>query len=137
MLGRILFVVSLILLNVQGFSVSKKQTERRLPSLKVGYALEFPATDYEAMILMQRARACASSNECSVEDAEIFLHDVLHVQSSCASGVLMGNALCENQDSAAEIVANLRAKIEQGKQELQLRYVYFCIGRGIDACRKK
>ena len=73
----------------------------------------------------------------AVEDAEIFLHDVLHVQSSCASGVLMGNALCENQDSAAEIVANLRAKIEQGKQELQLRYVYFCIGRGIDACRKK
>lgn len=86
----------------------------RLQPLNVGATLDmFDDTQGDDNWLMfQQARDCASSDSCSLEAAEGYLSDVLHVQSACASGALVGNDdVCENVDVAAEIVANLRAKI--------------------------
>jgi len=69
------------------------------------------ATEDDAIYLMHRAQECAFSDSCSVEEAEGYLHDVLHVQSGCAAGTLSSHAVCEEQDVVAEIVANLRAKV--------------------------
>lgn len=68
--------------------------------------------------LMQQAMNCANSDSCSLEEAEEFLEGVLHVQSACASGALIGSAICTNVDAAAETVANLRAKIARKSKEL-------------------
>ena len=65
----------------------------------------------EAKKLMDRANACAHSETCSVEDAMKYLQDVIHIQSDCVTGTLVGKDLCENQDVVADTVANLRQKI--------------------------
>jgi hypothetical protein len=87
----------------------------RLPSLvRSRSALNaFTArTEDDAAFLMYRARECAFSESCSVEEAEEYLNDVLRVQSGCAAGTLSSHAVCEEQDVVAEIVATLRAKVD-------------------------
>ena len=65
----------------------------------------------EAKQIMDRANECAHSDTCSVEDAMTYLQDVIHIQSDCVTGTLVGKDLCENQDTVADVVANLRQKI--------------------------
>lgn len=79
-------------------------------ALHVGAALDWNTQDLDENLLMERAEACAHSESCSLDEAKIALDDVIHVQSGCISGSVMG-AVCENVDSAAEIVAHLREKI--------------------------
>mmetsp|Transcript_59821 Transcript_59821/g.97753 ORF Transcript_59821/g.97753 Transcript_59821/m.97753 type:complete len:307 (-) Transcript_59821:25-945(-) len=81
--------------------------------LNVAASLDY-GSEEAAFAMMQRAKECANSDTCSLEEAEEFLSSVLHIQSGCASGALVGEELCEDQDVAAEIVAGLRAKIEKG-----------------------
>jgi len=80
--------------------------------LNVGMALDWNPVEDE-YFLMKKAQACADSDSCSLEDAKGYLDDVIHIQSGCASGVLLGSDVCSNVDSAVETVANLRAKIER------------------------
>jgi hypothetical protein len=72
--------------------------------------------------MMVKARECAFSDRSTIDDAQEYLHQILHVQSACAGGVLSGHDLCENQDEVAEIVAHLRQKIESGPA-INIRYV--------------
>ena len=71
------------------------------------------------VIMMIKARECAFSDDCSADEARSFLHQILHVQSGCVSGVLNGHDLCENQDDVAEIVAHLRQKAESSAAALR------------------
>ena len=69
-------------------------------------------TEDHATYLLSKARECAYSTDgsYSAEDAQMYLHEMLHIQSGCASGKLIGHDLCEDQDTAADIVAHLRLK---------------------------
>jgi hypothetical protein len=73
----------------------------------------------DEVTMMIQARECAFSDEGSADEARSFLHQILHVQSGCVSGVLSGHDLCENQDDVAEIVAHLRQKAESGAAALR------------------
>jgi hypothetical protein len=74
-----------------------------------------PSSEYQDEVTMMiKARECAFSDVCSAAEARSFLHQILHVQSGCVSGVLSGHDLCENQDDVAEIVAHLRQKAGSG-----------------------
>lgn len=84
--------------------------------LNVGMALDWKNQDLDESFLMQRAEACAHSDSCSLEDARVYLDDVIHVQSGCVTGSVLGG-VCENVDVAAELVANLRQKIVQKTRE--------------------
>jgi len=68
-------------------------------------------TEDEARNRMELARECAFGDTCSVEESREYLQDILYIQSGCASGAIAGSDLCENQDTAAEIVAHLREKV--------------------------
>jgi len=94
-------------------------TQRLSTNLNVGMTLDWDPEENE-MFLLQKAQACADSDTCSLEDAKSYLDDVIHIQSGCASGVLLGNDVCDNVDSVAEVVANLRVKIERESQRASL-----------------
>ena len=89
---------------------------RSLAPLNVGAAIEWNPEHEDESFLMQRAVACANSEVCSLEDARVCLDDVIHIQSGCATGSVLGDA-CQNVDSVVEVVANLRAKIEAKTKE--------------------
>jgi hypothetical protein len=112
--------LSSLLQSSTGFSPTRlaSKTQARVQSLKAGYALEWPGEE-DAVYLMQRATQCANSEECSIEDAQEYLGDVLLVQGGCTAGVLEGQDVCNNQDVAAELVANLRAKIERSRYQIK------------------
>jgi hypothetical protein len=65
--------------------------------------------------VLHKAEECALSDSCSVDDAKLFLREVIHLESGCAAGTLVGHDICEDQDHLAMIVANLRAKVERGE----------------------
>jgi hypothetical protein len=73
----------------------------------------------DEITMMANARQCAFSDVSSATDARNYLHQILHVQSGCASGVIADHDLCENQDEVAEIVAHLRRKVENGAAALR------------------
>jgi hypothetical protein len=73
-------------------------------------------TEDDARFILSRAKLCAYDPDCSVEDAEIMLNEMLHVQSGCAMGTLVGHDLCEEQDVAADVVAHLREKVRMGRE---------------------
>ena len=99
----------------EAFSVASSRTTAVGP-LHVGLAVDWNDQGLDEDYLMQRAEACATSDECSLEEAQIALTDVLHVQSGCASGTISGSA-CQNVNAAAELVANLRVKVAQKARE--------------------
>lgn len=69
---------------------------------------------------LNSASLCAHSDSCSIESAELYLKEIVHVQSGCAAGTLNGYAVCEDVAGVSEVVADLRAKIEEGaKQEVR------------------
>jgi hypothetical protein len=85
-----------------------------ISQLNMGYAI----ADDDEWFLMQSAQDCAKSDACSLEEAIKSYENVMRIQSGCASGVLVGSAVCENADTSAELVAILRQKIEQGSKKL-------------------
>lgn len=68
--------------------------------------------------LMNSASICARSDDdaCSVDDAESYLREIVHIQSGCAAGTLSGNAVCDDVLTASEVVADLRRKIGEGAE---------------------
>lgn len=77
--------------------------------LHVGNAIE---TETEARLLLLKARDCAYGDSCSIEDCEILLREMMHLQSGCVTGTLVGHDLCEEQDIAADVVAHLREQVK-------------------------
>jgi hypothetical protein len=72
--------------------------------------------------MMHRAQACADSESCSVEEAQICLDKVLHIQQNCiGSGVLSTSAdVCglEAYDILPNIVDKLRHRIQAEQRRL-------------------
>lgn len=64
--------------------------------------------------LLNSASLCANSETCSVESAELYLKEIVHVQSGCAAGTLSGSNVCNDVLGVSEVVAGLRSKIEKG-----------------------
>ena len=79
-------------------------------ALNVGVVMDWNDQDLDESLLMKRAEACADSDACSLDEARTALDDVIHVLSGCISGTVLGS-VCENVDTAADVVARLREKI--------------------------
>jgi hypothetical protein len=88
---------------------------RSATSTSARFAFAIKSED-EASYLMQKARECAFSDSCSIDEAEGMLQNVLHIQEGCVAGTLAGQDVCGNADTASEIVANLREKIQQNSK---------------------
>jgi len=69
-------------------------------------------SDDEAVFVMAKASECANSDTCSIEEAESYLQEVLHLQSGCALGNIRSHDICEDITIPVEIIAGLRHKIE-------------------------
>ena len=97
--------------------------QRRSPSteLFVGYSLEPPSEEQQD--ILARARQCAQSELCSIDDARDLLQDILQIQSTCDAddGQQLSSPVCANQDVAAEVVSSLRYKIDHAA--VATRYV--------------
>ena len=65
--------------------------------------------------IISKARECAYNDDdddnTAAKKARFFLHEILHLESSCVSGTLSGD-ICDNNnvDQVADIVAHLRVK---------------------------
>lgn len=88
------------------------------PLAKVSTKLHSHAidSDSDAMYMMMKAEACAHSDTCSVEDAERYLQEILHLQSDCVAGKLANHQICQDVQYPAEIISTLRSKIAQKQQ---------------------
>ena len=75
-------------------------------------------TEQEAQYLMAKARECAFSDTCSIEESREHLHGVLNIQVACASGAVAGHDICDDQQEVAEIVALLREHLNSGQHGL-------------------
>jgi hypothetical protein len=67
--------------------------------------------------LLSSAALCANSDSCSVESAQLYLREIVHVQSGCAAGTLSGDAVCGDVQGVSAVVADLRRKIGEGAKE--------------------
>jgi hypothetical protein len=96
---------------VSGFQSQnpKHASTLRTGPLYVGTAIE---TEGDARLILLRAKHCAYGDSCSVEDCAILLREMVHLQSGCVTGTLVGHDLCEDQDIAADVVAHLREKVK-------------------------
>jgi hypothetical protein len=79
-------------------------------------------SESEAAYMMAKARECAYSDSCSIEESREHLHDILNIQVACASGAVGSADLCEgDQQAVAEVVARLRAHTEGNRHGLTTR----------------
>lgn len=72
------------------------------------------ATEDSYPLLLSNASLCANDESCSIESAELYLREIVHVQSGCAAGTLSGANVCDDVTRATEVVAGLRRKIAEG-----------------------
>lgn len=96
----------------QAFSPSGMNLHRTATKLN-SYAID---SEDDAMQIMMKAEACAHSDVCSIDDAEKYLQEVIHIQSDCVSGSLSSAAICDDVLLATEVVSSLREKISQGNR---------------------
>jgi len=71
----------------------------------------------ESLFIMAKAKECADSESCSIEEAEHYLEDVLQLQGACAGGGTVDYDssyfnICEDITIPNDIIASLRYKIE-------------------------
>lgn len=85
-----------------------------LQNRQIGTELRSQSIDSEgeAVFVMAKASECAHSDSCSIEEAESYLQEVLHLQSGCAVGNIRNQEICEDIIIPVEIIAGLRHKIE-------------------------
>lgn len=117
MISRALLILaSALLLGVDAFAPI---SFARYSTARTSVARLIADDETDAAFLMDKAEECAFSNTCSVDDAKMFLREVVHVQSGCAAGTLAGQDLCDgDQQHVAEIVAHLRERVAKGSTEL-------------------
>lgn len=125
-LPAVLALSSLWLVATSAFSTPtashSRPVTRSSPSvLHAGVVLLDDEND-EDFFLMTRATACADGSEtCSLEEAQSYLDEILMIQKDCLDETLESvenSALCQNVDGVAEVVANLRQKIQQERTKI-------------------
>lgn len=99
------------------FSPSKMKnllsTTARATATPTGLNSHVVDADDEAMQIMMNANSCANSDTCSIEDAEMYLNEMLHLQSDCVSGALHSDLICDDVLFPSEVIAGLRKKIQK------------------------
>ena len=110
-----LYLPLLLVASASAFSTPSQKTiiHPRLAPLNVGAIHD----SYESY-WMEHAESCADSDSCSLEENKLCLDKVLQIQSGCSAESL-GDKVCEDVISAAEIVSNLRSKIDKQSQQLR------------------
>jgi hypothetical protein len=95
------------------FNVIRHLHNKALPPLF------YPESEADNMYLIYKARERAQAADCSPHEAQImYLHELLTVQSGCASGKFTGQDWCDLQgetmfgEQMVDIVARLREKAE-------------------------
>lgn len=100
--------------NAAAFSPNSITPLHKITSTRLNaFAIE---SDDDAMNLMMRADLCAQSDTCSLDDAEHYLEEILHIQSDCATGSLRSEQVCEDITFPTEVIAHLREKIEKERR---------------------
>lgn len=117
------FILSLLAVSTTAFTTPAAVSRQRQqqPSVTTTTSRKAIALDWEQdddAFLLMRAMDCADSDSCSLDEAEHYLESILHAESGCASGALIGSNICDNVSDAAEAVANLRLKIERESKRL-------------------
>jgi hypothetical protein len=111
-----LLFACMVAVGTEGFSpVGKSFARTHSFALKTVAQVEHSEEDAMHTYLLHKAEECALSDSCSIDDARVYLSEVVNVQNGCAAGTLVGDDICQDQDHVAEIVANLRIKIERGE----------------------
>lgn len=87
--------------------------QRTTTTTKLG-ATTIHATEDMYPQLLNNASICAHSDTCSIESAESYLREIVHIQSGCAAGTLSGDTVCEDVLDVSMVVADLRQKIGEG-----------------------
>lgn len=85
----------------------------------------------DAMQLMMRASTCAHSDGCSIDDAETYLNDVIHIQSDCISGSLKSQQICNDVLFSSEVIAALRNKISEGRSVSSMNSTPFLLSAAV------
>ena len=97
----------------QGFSPVARPLARTHSVALNNIAMLHADNEEDATYLLHKAEECALSDSCSVDEAKVFLREVIHLESGCVAGTLVGREICDI-DHVSEIVSNLRAKVERG-----------------------
>lgn len=114
----LLSTISLLAIGKECLSFSPNSIARPSfkPSTKKTTTTTLQAKSYtedDASYVMEQAQECLDSESCPIDMANMYLHEVIYIQGSCAGGVLAGGTVCENVDYAAGIIGGLRSKIAQ------------------------
>jgi hypothetical protein len=117
MLSRISTSLGIVIATMNQLVAFSPNTIRPLHKLDVATRLKSHAIDSEdeAIMTMMRATTCAHSDTCSIEEAEKYLDEILNLQSSCVSGTLSSQQVCEDILFSSQVIADLRQKINEGK----------------------
>jgi hypothetical protein len=77
-----------------------------------------PFAEDEARLLLAKAREYAYDDQDlgTLKEARFLLREMIHLQSGCVTGTLVGADLCDDQAGAADVVAHLRTKIRRLEQ---------------------
>ena len=120
----ILLSCSLTSTSINAFSPSKMKSRLSTPSHQLTTKLNSHVidNDEEAMKIIMNANTCAQSDTCSIEDAEMYLNEMLHLQSDCVSGALHSETICDDVLFPSEVIAGLRDKIQK---QVEIRFVYY------------
>jgi len=100
----------------------------RLTPTTGGLSAYHTETEPEARWVLSKATQVAYSddNNESAEDLRALLREMIHLQSGCVVGTLVGPDICDNQDFVAEIVQRLQQKLQEkestGHQRVGLRF---------------
>eukprot|EP00538_Stauroneis_constricta_P013556 CAMPEP_0119557204 /NCGR_PEP_ID=MMETSP1352-20130426/8935_1 /TAXON_ID=265584 /ORGANISM="Stauroneis constricta, Strain CCMP1120" /LENGTH=320 /DNA_ID=CAMNT_0007604271 /DNA_START=120 /DNA_END=1082 /DNA_ORIENTATION=+ len=128
--NQVTLIISLVIARASAFSIpasnhalpSSRVTTTTTTALNVGMTYsndQGPGGEGDPFMMTQMAMECADSETCSLEDAQKYLEGLIHIQSDCAAGILIGDdALCEDVDDTAALVATLREKIQLGQDQL-------------------
>ena len=88
----------------------QQRTNQRSKTNLYSYAIN---NEDEALRMMMKANICAHSDTCSIDEAENYLNEMLHLQSNCASDSLRSDAICNDVLFPSEVIAGLREKIQR------------------------
>jgi len=72
-----------------------------------------PFSEDEARLVLEQAKEYAYDDDRlgTLEEAQFLLREMIHLQSGCVTGTLVGKDLCDDQAGAADVVAHLRTKV--------------------------
>lgn len=86
------FLVLGCAISTNGFSPATKSFVK--PSMALSaqmMALLQADNEEDAAYLLHKAEECALSDSCSIDDAKVFLREVISLESGCAAGTLAGH----------------------------------------------